>query len=98
MSNDGEIEHIRNIFRKNLLMYVGVVPEKRRKIPRMSQSRAMEKTVSQVNNLIADSIQDVTSLTDLLDIVYVGAVIVCERHRTIPTSERRTAVKGQLPP
>ncbi|KAL3268575.1 hypothetical protein HHI36_007683 [Cryptolaemus montrouzieri] len=43
MSNDGEIE-IRNIFRKNLLMYVGMAPEKRPKIPRMSQSHAMEKT------------------------------------------------------
>lgn len=66
-------------FKKNLMLYGGIAPEKRPNIPRMKGSKEMLMKVESVDRVLAGHIGcSQPSLHELVDFVYVGAVTVCE--------------------
>ncbi|KAL3279050.1 hypothetical protein HHI36_016565 [Cryptolaemus montrouzieri] len=44
--------------------------------------------VETINDLIREQMDDVSTLDDLVDLVYAGSGTVCEIHGTLPTVER----------
>ncbi|KAL3281878.1 hypothetical protein HHI36_005083 [Cryptolaemus montrouzieri] len=71
-----ETNDIKNHLKNNLLKYRDLNSSSRPKIPRMTQSKEMLKSVNLINSLIQGQVADVLSIGDLVDLVYAGAVTV----------------------
>ncbi|XP_045460931.1 uncharacterized protein LOC123671232 [Harmonia axyridis] len=84
-------------FCKNLLLYTGLSPENRPSIPRMKGSRMMVEKMLMVNKIIGKHISSNSSLGDLVDLVYAGALTVCEQLGK-SVIKRCTNSTGQQPP
>ncbi|XP_044757121.1 uncharacterized protein LOC123315457 [Coccinella septempunctata] len=65
------------VFMKNMRMYEKVSPQDRPRIPRLKGSRRILECVERKNS---SSIQDHSSIEDLIDCVYAGAITVCEEN------------------
>ncbi|KAL3276287.1 hypothetical protein HHI36_024175 [Cryptolaemus montrouzieri] len=87
-SGDVEVDNINDHLARNLLKYKGATPSSRPKIPRMTQSKEMMGNVETINHLSREQMDDVSTLHDLVHLVYAGLVTVCEIHGTLPTVER----------
>ncbi|XP_044766299.1 uncharacterized protein LOC123322418 [Coccinella septempunctata] len=61
-------------------MYEKVSPQDRPRIPRLKGSRRILECVERTNSVIKSRIQDHSSIEDLIDCVYAGAITVCEEN------------------
>ncbi|KAL3287175.1 hypothetical protein HHI36_001654 [Cryptolaemus montrouzieri] len=87
-SGDVEVDNIKDHLARNLLKYKRANPSSRPKIPKMTQSKEMMGNVETINNLIREQMDDVSTFDDLVALVYVGSITVCEIHGTVLTVKR----------
>lgn len=59
------------------MMYAGILPEKRPRIPRMKGSKIMLKKVQEVNEIIQQNLPTIAKIEEVVDLVYAGAITVC---------------------
>ncbi|XP_044757750.1 uncharacterized protein LOC123315910 [Coccinella septempunctata] len=71
-------------FLTNLLKYSCIAPGKRPKIPRLQHSKHVLDTVKTMNLVLSTHLDNVESLTKMVDVVYAAAVTVCENHGENP--------------
>ncbi|XP_045482803.1 uncharacterized protein LOC123686614 [Harmonia axyridis] len=62
---------------KNYLLYAGVLPESRPRIPRLKGSKIMQQKVKEVNEIIQNNLPATWELRNVVDYVYAGAITVC---------------------
>ncbi|XP_045477917.1 uncharacterized protein LOC123683063 [Harmonia axyridis] len=95
--DDPQTRKMKRIFGRNTLLYSGINPEARLKIPRMKGSRIMLEKVRMVDAIIKSHISSTTTLRDIVDLVYTGAATVCEGMGKCLTEPHRKPKKEQPP-
>ncbi|XP_044760842.1 uncharacterized protein LOC123318288 [Coccinella septempunctata] len=75
-----QAETIEQQFLENLMKFSGMNPESRPKIPRLQHSKLILETMKSLNSVIPRHLGEVDTLTELVDVVYAGAVTICEFH------------------
>ncbi|XP_045480903.1 uncharacterized protein LOC123685291 [Harmonia axyridis] len=95
--DDPQTRKMKQIFGRNTLLYSGINPEARLKIPRMKGSRIMLEKVRMVDAIIESHITSATTLRDIVDLVYTGAATVCEEMGKCLTEPHRKPKKEQPP-
>ncbi|XP_045463804.1 uncharacterized protein LOC123673362 [Harmonia axyridis] len=95
--DDPQTRKMKRIFGRNTLLYSGINPEARLKIPRMKGSRIMLEKVRMVDAIIKSHISSATTLRDIVDLVYTGAATVCEGMGKCLTEPHRKPKKEQPP-
>ncbi|XP_045477912.1 uncharacterized protein LOC123683059 [Harmonia axyridis] len=68
------------IFQKNIQMYAGVSLHQRPKIPRQKGSRVILESIDKVNLILTSKINPKSTLEEVIDYVYAGAMTVCEEN------------------
>ncbi|XP_044749653.1 uncharacterized protein LOC123310249 [Coccinella septempunctata] len=86
------------MFHKNKLMYTKVPPELRPKIPRLQGSRRIIESVEKVNAIIKSEIKYNSTLEDVLDYVYAGAITVCEENDIRINHTQPKPAENRTPP
>ncbi|XP_044759165.1 uncharacterized protein LOC123316918 [Coccinella septempunctata] len=69
---------VESSFVGNLVRFSGGAADRRPKIPRLKYSRSAYDLVREVNSILSRYSTDVSTFGELVDMVYAGAVTVCE--------------------
>ncbi|XP_044751733.1 uncharacterized protein LOC123311727 [Coccinella septempunctata] len=86
------------VFMKNMRMYEKVSPQDRPRIPRLKGSRRILECVERTNSVIKSRIQDHSSIEDLIDCVYAGAITVCEENGIRLCDKEFKSKEEKIPP
>lgn len=90
---DEQSERIKQQFLENLMKFSGITPEDRPKIPRMQHSRELREMIGSLNSIIPAQLGEVETFIELVDVVYAGAVTICEAQgKTVGDLETRRLV------
>ncbi|XP_044751674.1 uncharacterized protein LOC123311671 [Coccinella septempunctata] len=92
---DGVIERS---FEGNLMRFSGVAAESKPEIPRLKYSKMAYELVRKVDSVLPKHLTSVTTLEELVEVVYAGAVTVCETLGQRIGHQRDTPRTPMIPP
>lgn len=62
------------------MKFSGIAPDKRPRIPRMYHSKHVLESVRALNIILPKHLETINELKEVVDVVYAGAVTICEIH------------------
>ncbi|XP_044754183.1 uncharacterized protein LOC123313353 [Coccinella septempunctata] len=93
-----ETTQLENLFKKNMQLYTKISPQNRPKIPRLKGSRNIHESVKEVNKIIKSTLKRNSTLEEVVDCVFAGAVTVCQENKIHITSRQPKPKEDKEPP
>lgn len=97
---DEDQAQVREKFEEIYIRYNGTTPEMRPRIPKLKTNRNTNRTITLINNTIAEKINNAHNLLDLHTIIYVGAMTAIEinkKNSQNPNKVNSTPIESQPP-
>ncbi|XP_044766190.1 uncharacterized protein LOC123322312 [Coccinella septempunctata] len=79
-------------------LYTKISPQNRPKIPRLKGSRNIHESVKEVNKIIKSTLKRNSTLEEVVDCVFAGAVTVCQENKIHITSRQPKPKEDKEPP
>ncbi|XP_045466730.1 uncharacterized protein LOC123675420 [Harmonia axyridis] len=93
-----QIKNTSKVFNRYLQLYSKISPQDRPGIPRLRGSRKIFESVERTNEVIRMHINNNSTLEDIVDFVYAGAITVCEENNIGRKTKKRETETQKDPP